>query len=170
MFCLRFRDRIYQTVRKLADPNQIAFIEEATGIPADRIIMTKCGYICKALEALMNFENKRDHPLEIPLSSFYGYMFDFEGVTRDGHDTATDHELILIYDQGWYIIDSYLGCRELTCRQVDPDQILEVTRYLQNRFDEDLWFWLTGCSSTDDPDALTDHMRVVVTEFDYTRI
>lgn len=170
MFCLQFRDRIYQTVQNLADPNQVAFIQEATGIPADRIIMTKCGYICQALKALMNFKNRRQHPLDLPLSSFYGYMFDFEGVAQNGHDTGTDHEFILIYDQGWWIIDSYLGCRELTCRQVDPEQILEVARYLHDQFDEKLWFWLTGCRSTDDPGEPTSQMRVVVTEFDYTPI
>jgi hypothetical protein len=157
-------------VRELADPNQIAFIQQATGIPVDRVIMTKCGYICKALGALMDFRNKRLHPPEVPLSSFYGYMFDFEGLALNGEDTGTDHELILLYDQGWWIIDSYLGCRELTCRQVDPDQILEVARYLQAQFDEGLWFWLTGCHSTDGPDEPTNQMRVVVTEFDYTPI
>ena len=170
MFCHRFRDRIYQTVRELADPIQIAFIETETGIPADRILMTKCGYICKALEAMMDFKNKRNHSIDLPLSSFYGYLFDFEGLTEDDRDTGTDHEFIVMYDQGWWLIDSYLGCRELTCRKVDPDLLLQVARELQEQFNEEIWIWLTGCHSTDDPTARTQKMRVVVTEFEYTRI
>lgn len=170
MFCRKFRDRIYRTVRQQADSAELSWIQQATGIPIERIIMTKCGYICRALDALMQFRNKRQHPLDVPLSSFYGYLLDLEGVTRNGQDSNTDHEMILLYQQGWWIVDSYLGCRELTCRPVDPNEVLRVARALQQKFDEKLWIWLTGCPSTDDPGAETRQMRVAMTEFDYTRL
>ena len=169
MLCRRLRPRVYQIIRKNASPQRLEAIRSATGLSVDRIIMTKCGFVCLAMKELLNFRNPKEHPIDEPLSSSFGYFFDLEGITRDGRHSGTDHEFIVLYgEESWWIVDSYLGCRDLTCRRIAPEELMETVRSLSDRFNEDLWIGLTGCPSTDEYGAWTSRMQVNIQRFNLT--
>lgn len=167
MFSPRLKEAIHKRIRETTPLTELLEISSITGLEVDRIVKTKCGLTREALQFFLKFRNERNFTIDRPLDSTKGYFFDLEGMTADGMATGTDHEFIVVHHQShWWILDSYLGCREFTARPIDPSKLKEAVLILQQRFDEGLWHWLTQCSSTDDASARTSRMYLVITEWD----
>lgn len=126
----------------------------------DRVFATKCGNTSGAVAYLLNFTNTIETTF---FRSNKAYQVTFQGVDNNDKYTTLGHEFVLLNnDSKWILIDSYIGYRELTCKFVDIDKITTIIKSLEEKFDNDLWVQLTGCSENTD-----DKMLLTIYEYDY---
>lgn len=131
-----------------------------TRLPSERVVATKCGDISGAVAYLLNFIN----PLETrTFRPFKGYQIELQGRNDAGKFTNLSHGFILLNDGlNWILIDSYIGCREFTCRFVDVNTIQRIIERLEQSFDREIWLQLTGC-----PEQSASRLMVLIYEYDY---
>lgn len=165
MRCDTLNAIVKNTVRALYQDTDFTWLQNKTGLTHQQILDTKCGLVCAALSHIYKFNHKTKINMPVQLSTTYAYMFDLEGITRDGKYTKTDHEFIIMHsDKQWWLLDSYIGCRKFTCRPVYITQLLKDVYSLRKRFNEQIWKNLTGCASLD---QITYRVNTRIYQYNY---
>jgi len=122
-----------------------------TSLTKKEIIKTRCCFVYFYLRHFLSFHSEDlifnnyytcDFPI-INFHSLYAYEIDFIGL-KSMHlfkkdykianklktiESNINHKCILIYIDKWYLIDSYIGNRELTIR---PIKILDLIKFIMN--------------------------------------
>lgn len=163
MICRKWNKDIYDNMKRLAKPEEVQHIVNVTGLSPKVVVETRCGLMCEAVMDLFGFTNGKRID-GIPNNPAKGYFIDLEGVKADGNLGVTDHEMMLFNDGiSWYIADSYLGCRYITCRRVDINALYNSILRLSRRFTQEDWQSVAGCKGTLD----TARVNYAIYEYDY---
>lgn len=131
-----------------------------TRLPEERVVATRCGDISGAVAYLLDptkpIETREFRPGR-------AYQIELQGVDSAGRFTSLSHAFILLNDGiNWILIDSYIGCREFTCRFVFLDRVVSLIQKLEESFDSSIWLELTGC-----PEQRSGRLQVLIHEFNY---
>lgn len=176
MSCSQLELLLYPTIRLLLyleqlDVDEFYHVCSRASLSAERAIETKCGNMQAGVSYLLNFSNPIKRPPQfLPNKAYY---FEVHGLARveiqgvtDYDITNTSHGFVLINNgEKWLMLDSYIGCRGFTCRPVILDGILNTLALLREKFNNELWIALTGCS---DNNANTDKVDVLMYQYDYS--
>lgn len=160
--------RLLLYIRKL-DVKEFYEVCDESKLSPDEVISTRCGTMQSAIGYLLNFKNPKYHYLQKVIDGNFNinkaYTCELFGKNKDNEYSLTSHGYVLLYHvNSWFIVDSYIGCREFTVRNVRLDDIKFMIRQLNSRFNEDIWYELTGCENND---STTVRTQVVVYEYDY---
>lgn len=165
MRCDTLNAVVESTVNALYGDTDFTWLQKQTGLTHQQILETKCGLVCAALKHIYKFHQQNKIHMPAQLFTNHAYMFDLEGITRNGKYSKTDHEFIVMHMAGnWWLLDSYIGCRKFTCRTIDAAQLLRDVYSLRKRFNERIWRNLTGCSSLD---QVTYRVHARIYEYNY---
>lgn len=129
-----------------------------TGLTIDEVIRTKCRLIADTLAYILGFTSFHQ--------SKVAWWIRLKGRNHFNQPTGVGHALVLLEreEDKYLLIDGYIGCRGLTCRYIDLPCFKERVERLQQRYDPDLWYQVTGCREVETP----DHVRVIIREYSYS--
>jgi hypothetical protein len=122
-----------------------------SGYSAETLVETGCGSTNGSVEFLLDFTV----PVEIStinndtFNIFKAYEFELIGINQKRVTTTTGHFFLLIYSEGWIMVDSYIGCRSFSCKYINLPEFMADLGSLNNRFSNELWMKITGCTDHD---------------------
>lgn len=135
-----------------------------TSLSLDKVIESKCGTTQTAISYLLSFSNPIKEPQDIVINK--AYHIQLQGISDNGNFTDTGHAFILLNNSNnWFMIDSYIGHRRLTCKIITLQTILNLLSELKQTFNEDLWFLLTECENNDNN---TTKLLSLIYQYDYS--
>lgn len=141
------------------DLYEIYCISQDTSVDLDTCIETKCSNTCDVVSYLLNFQTTSNFK---EFKKDKAYTIELQGM-KDNELVNTSHMLILIYQDGWYLLDSYFNQRRFGYKKVDIDQINELLNQLKTRFSRNQWSLLTGDQEPEE----CDKIDVLIFEYDY---
>ncbi|XWV25804.1 putative orfan [Tupanvirus soda lake] len=151
-------------------------------LSVDFVIKTKCGLQVDCIEYLMGLSNQK-----IVFDNYYfenNYLFDnfkkenayilcMQGINKNKFNTQRyyttniDHQFLLIHDNNnWYIIDSYIGHRELTKKIINVNELSEFIQKQRIIFDQTKWNEMFDVSIKSDN---TSNIYCVINRYELTK-
>ena len=138
-----------------------------TKLLTEEAIITKCGNVTFTILYLLSFKQGEELFLNtLNLDPTKMYSFTLIGQDEKELLTIVGHTFILIFlDNQWVILDSYILCRGFTCRPVDNiNVLLEDLLILQEEYNPETWWRLTGCH---EEDKATKTISYEIVEYNY---
>jgi hypothetical protein len=137
-------------------------VEEAahyTNLSIEEVVKTKCRLIADTLAYLLSYQ-----PYDSPEEKV-GWWIRLRGVNKFEQSTSVGHALLVVEggDGKTYLIDSYIGCRSITCREIDMLEFLAQLKSLQKQYDPRIWLEVTGCEEREIP----DHVHIIMQKYSY---
>ena len=138
-----------------------------TALSAKEVFESKCGNTQQALSYLLDFSDQKIDDRDLSdIPSDRAQYIELQGIDINDTFTNTGHGFILLYEDGnWIMFDSYIGCRDFTCKVVNIEYIQFVLSKIETQFNDDLWRGLTGCKSDDD---LTTKISIFMSQYKWT--
>lgn len=116
------------------------------GLHQDDVIQTKCRLIADTLAYLLSFEPYNG-------SGNRAWWLRIRGLNHFGQSTGVGHALIVIeQEERYFLIDAYIGCRDLTYREIDFEEFQRNLASLEEYYDPQLWEDVTGCYEQEIPE------------------
>lgn len=152
---------------------------KATGLSEEEVLRTKCGLMSDTLSYLLNF---REDPKP---GDVRAWRFRLVTVVNGQKQPDITHTFVILetskrgeeenlysptfIDEGreraLLLIDSYIGCREFTCRYIaDVNRFFMDLIFLQQSFNAEIWNAITGCQEVLD---IPGSVEMTVREYSY---
>lgn len=146
--------------------DKVVDAHKSSDLTLDQVVRTKCRLTADTLSYLMSFQpsdmtnmtSEHNDALWIRL----------RGLDKNDQSTHVSHALVILETpDGHLLADSYIGCREITCRIIDPDEFLSDILEMQEKYRPETWKELTGCSDDNSDGPPIDHVLVVKNDYSY---
>lgn len=129
-----------------------------TQLKEEEVIETKCRLTADTLAYILSFT---DYHEKKPLA----WWVRLRGLNYFNQPTSVGHAFVLLerHDNTYLFIDSYIGCRGLTCREVDINALRKLLSRLEDKYEPEIWYQVTGCHEEEVP----DHVKVTLDRYSY---
>ncbi|SNW62143.1 Hypothetical protein ORPV_239 [Orpheovirus IHUMI-LCC2] len=160
-------DYVYPTSRlmlynDMSDIDELYTIQNINGMEIDNIIREKCSYTTYSISYLLDFKVSEDKPT--------AYSIELQGISDKGILTNVGHTFVMInYHNLWYILDSYIGVRGYTIKEVNKDDVFNMIYKMMDKFEVGVWKMLTDVIE-DGKDTKYIDFRMYSYEYDENRI
>lgn len=131
--------------------------QKITGLSLDEVITTKCRLTADTISYLLSFTPRTGENPE-------AWWIRLRGYDKYDQGTGVGHAFVVLEGgNGHLLIDSYIGCRGLSCRYVDFDHLTDCISQMEKSYHPDLWKEVTGCYENEP----VDHLKVAAVEYMY---
>lgn len=159
-----FLSKLFPNVNRLALDAGVSSwsrVKEAsffTGLHEDEVIKTKCRLTADTLAYILSFANYHE-------KKPFAWWVRLRGLSFFNQPTSVGHAFVLLerQDNIYLLIDSYIGCRGLTCREVNINALRKLLSRLEDKYDPDIWYQVTSCYE----DEIPDHVKVTFDRYSY---
>lgn len=117
------------------------------------MLRTTCGVVAHAIKYLLNFQ-KTDQWQNSALV-----------ITLTGKYNDLSHVMTFLPLTGqWWMLDAYIGCRELECKPVDLQSVFQKIHQLTKTWNPTIWIDLSGCS---EPEPSNQEVKATLQKYTF---